>query len=471
MPRVELEDFEAIFRNDPNAKIIPCTSHLLNKTQIIECIDEVFISGSTMSFKARCGCGEINGNFFISENASVVCPKCGKAVTNTTVNELTYDLWIPLPTFAPPILQPIAYLVLKNWLGTLKGNSILSTLLGGEGELPDELLSWYTPGWQEFYDKFDKVVDYYLNEYKPLQRSTTAHRSENIAEFVAKYRDRLFITKIPILNSTLHLMTSNGDLRYQDMSAKQVIEMIKNVSVAEYQYAHSIKPPNFVNATLADIYEIYLEYITTVMRYRLVGKPSKRGFLRQIGAGFRSHWSFRGIITPLSGVHEADNLHVPWKIAMVCLKYEILNLLINRRGMSLAAALRKHGNAELCYDRDIADICEVLIDECPYKGLPVILNRNPSMQLGALQLLFVTKVLNVHTIGISPMIIEAPNADHDGDELNGVFIKEMDAVPAFMAIHPMQTMFDINTPGISSTVSIPAPIQMLYQNWLNADAV
>jgi hypothetical protein len=405
MPRMELVDFEEIFHNDAHAKVIPCTEGLTSNTQVAQYIKDAFTDGSHMSFKASCDCGKVTGNFFIGTR----CSECNSEVKSKFIDDLSYNLWIPLPSFAPPILQPIAYNVIKRWLGTVNGCSVLSTLLGGDGELPEDLLKWYKPGWHGFHNDFDRVMQYFLTEYKPLQRASSAARNENIPEFLTKYRTVLFTTKIPILNSTLHLMTRNGDLHYLDPSAKQIVELIKNVSVAEYQYSHGVKPENYINDSLADIYEIYQDYIMKVLRLRLVGSPAKRGFIRQVAAGFRSSWSFRGVITPICELHDGDELHIPWKIAVVCLKIEILNLLMSRQGLTLDAALRKQGNAELQYDKDIADILEVLIAECPYKGLPVLFDRNPSMQLGAIQLLFVTKVLpDSNSIGLSPLILTAP---------------------------------------------------------------
>jgi len=323
--------------------------------------------------------------------------------------DLSYNLWLELCSFAPPVLQPTAYRVIKTWLGTTAGEPVLHTLLGGDGELPAGLAEWYKPGWQEFYDNFDKVMNFYLHEYKPYQRASSRNRSAGMEQFIATYRDILFVTKFPILNATLHLMTSNGDLHYLDPTAKLIVELIVNISVAEYQYHHGVAGEDFINQALFEIYSGYEEYTTKVLKLRLVGNPAKRGYIRQVSAGFRSHWSFRGIVTPIREDHEGDELHIPWRIGVICLKLEILNLLMSRAGLSLDQALRKHTNATICYDQDVADIMEILIAECEYKGLPVLFNRNPSMRLGAIQLLFVTKVLpESNAIGISPMVLSAP---------------------------------------------------------------
>jgi hypothetical protein len=54
----------------------------------------------------------------------------------------------------------------------------------------------------------------------------------------------------------------------------------------------------------------------------------------------------------------------------------------------------------------------------------------------------------------------------DGDQMTGVFIKEMGAVPTFMNVHPTSTMFDNSRPGIGSHISLSDQSIMAMQSWL-----
>lgn len=73
----------------------------------------------------------------------------------------------------------------------------------------------------------------------------------------------------------------------------------------------------------------------------------------------------------------ADEIYVPWKMAVNALKLEIINLLVNRYGYTHVQAIDKQMQSLAKYDPIIDDIMKKLIAECSYKGLTVILGRNP----------------------------------------------------------------------------------------------
>jgi len=200
-------------------------------------------------------------------------------------------------------------------------------------------------------------------------------------------------------------------LTYLDNPSKFVIDLIVNLNVAKYQFDRGIKALSsiFVDKKMYEVYQTYQMYIDAVLRVKISGK---RGFVRKNIMAFRSHFSCRAVIVPITESHMGDELHLPWSIGIECMKLEILNLLINRKGMTLPDAYNKIWVAEYQHDDDIAEILATLIKECPYKGLPILFNRNPSLRLGNIQLLFVTKFKGAgdFTIGFSPTVLAAPNA-------------------------------------------------------------
>jgi hypothetical protein len=101
-----------------------------------------------------------------------------------------------------------------------------------------------------------------------------------------------------------------------------------------------------------------------------------------------------------------------------------MNILINRKGYEVIDALAKVTKALVIYDPDIDEIFKILIEEAAYvdengqqvnlSGLPVLLQRNPSLVHQSIQLVFVTKVkrdITDTTIAISSAIVKGPNAD------------------------------------------------------------
>ena len=117
---------------------------------------------------------------------------------------------------------------------------------------------------------------------------------------------------------------------------------------------------------------------------------------------------------PLSGAHECDEIHLPWSSAVNLLRPHIRGRLMRKYGMSLGQAATRHRRALSCHDALIETIMNDLIAECPYKGLPCLFNRNPSIRTGSTQLLFITKIkqdVDDKTIEFSVLVATGPNAD------------------------------------------------------------
>ena len=97
------------------------------------------------------------------------------------------------------------------------------------------------------------------------------------------------------------------------------------------------------------------------------------------------------------------------------------------------------------------------------------MGRNPSLRLGAIFLLFATKVKTEFedtTVSISPLISVGPNFDFDGDAMHLLFIKEMDMVPQLMKIHPMSVLLASADALISPDVQITTQAAIAVNSWL-----
>lgn len=464
---IRLLNLDELYHQHPG-EILPVREKLTKKSLVQKYIADMFLSEYNVSFRASCGCGKLQGNFY----EGIECPNCKEKASCNLSHEMSYRVWIRMPVFAPPVLNPRAYSILDQQLGKYNNESLLRQLLGnGEKELPPEIAEWYSPGWRNFYEQFDMLFDFILNKWKIFQRSSNRKRAQRLREFIQENRDGMFATLLPVLNSSLHLITHSGELKHVDQTADHIIQCIVDISIAQHRWDTMIKDEKFVNKTMDVIYQSYLAYANSIVDVKLVNKEKpKKGFVRRQMVGSRCHFSCRAVVIPITEPHMGDEVHMPWRISVECMKLEIMNVLINRKGMDLYDAQVKVMDAVQQYDPEIHDILRTLIYECPYKGLPILLNRNPSLILGAIQLFYVTKILpDDNVIGLSPLTINAPNGDFDGDQFNGVFIKEMDAVKAYENIHPMQTMTSEHEPGIDDTVSLIDQSETVLQAWLMDD--
>jgi hypothetical protein len=95
----------------------------------------------------------------------------------------------------------------------------------------------------------------------------------------------------------------------------------------------------------------------------------------------RSEFSFRAVIVSITDQHDYECVKVPWPIAVTFLEYHITNKLI-KRGMS-PNAIKEHLYTHAHrYSALLAEVMDELIKESPYKGIPIILGRNPSLKRG-----------------------------------------------------------------------------------------
>ena len=144
---------------------------------------------------------------------------------------------------------------------------------------------------------------------------------------------------------------------------------------------------------------------------------SKSALIRHHNLGTRCHWSYRTVCTPITGPHEADELYLPYKLMVNALKLHILNVLVHRKRYTISEALIKHLRALVVFDQEVYDIMTQLIAECPWKGLPTLLGRNPTLKMFAIQLLFITRIkMDIYdeTLSLSPLILSNSNIDFDG---------------------------------------------------------
>lgn len=469
---LELIDYDKLFFSDPDAQLIPCgESSTISKSMTKEHIQSLFQDGTKdLNFIASCECGALIGNFY----EGITCKQCQSVVKTNFAEQIKFRAWLEIPEFAPPILHPVFYVVLDRWLGLSGGVSILSTLLNVDEPLPTPLLhSGLGRGYTYFYNNFDDIINYFLTTYPPLKTSATRHRAVGIAEFVLRYRHIAFIRHIPVLNQSLHLLTASGTMMYSDDCIASILTAKIEIGSMIYMFHNGITSAKFIDQRMHKIYTAFVTYTKTIGSIKLNGKE---GYIRKMVLGARLHCSARAVIVPITELHHYDELHIPWRVGVTLLQLEIINVLMNRRGLTMPDALARQSAALDKYDPEIDDILRILIRECQeetgYKGLPFVLGRNPTLRLCAIQLLFVTKVTQTDTLGISPLIVTSPNADFDGDCLYCSHIKEMDQVPILFNIHPSIAALGGRVPGISSDICITKQAAINLNCWLNdADAL
>jgi hypothetical protein len=468
---IQIVNYDQLFRDDPDAYVIECGADtILMKDQMTQHKLLFFQDGSKdLTNISSCDCGHLTGNYM----AGCECPICHTICKTNFAEELKFRAWLEIPDFLPPVLHPAIYLVLDNWLGSFSKSSgrIMDILLNTELPLPEEYQGILGQGFWFFYNNFDNIINFFATQYKKLTTPEYRRKTVYVLQFLEKYKDRRFLRHMPSLNSSLHLSTQSGSITYSDNVVKYIIQAKIELHQLIYVHFNATCADNYVDKRMYTMYHAFLEYSTAILNEKLLKKP---GFIRKHLLGARLYCSARAVIVPLFDIHDYDEIHIPWLMAVQVLKLEIINVLMNRMHKTEPEALAIHRRALAMFDPLVYDIMNTLVKECPFKGLPVLMGRNPSLRLGAIFLLYATKIKPEYedaTVGISSLISSAPNFDFDGDAMHLLFVKEMGEVPKYEHIHPSNTMVASSDAMISSDVQITDQAALAINRWLLADMI
>lgn len=413
---LHIQNLQKLFDESVGARIIN-SSDMTDPHVMENFIKNLFYEiDSDIGFIATCECGEYRGNHYEGS----VCPYCSTVVSSQFATSLSNVNWIGIPEKMPEVLHPVFYTILKEWIGkirSVKGNRtnkvpVIQAILNPDDPLPSDIRSCVRQqGFTYFRKHFDETMDFFFNVYKPTKLSDLTPHVKYIYQ---TYRNQLFTDKLPILHPTLHPLAREGKIKSVDPTAGDILNAIVDLSISGFSARRCITTSTYIDKSLWKIYSKYIDYTENIIVKKLGDKYAQ---LRRHNTGSRVHFSLRSVIVPIVDRHMGDEIHLPWSIVVNGLKYEIINVLTRRQNYSYTAAIAKHQKSLVAFDQDIYDILDVLMKECPYKGFPVTLGRNPTLSHGAIQLLFNTKVKkNIFdkTIALSPRICSAPNADFDG---------------------------------------------------------
>ena len=512
-------DFDELFTVTPNKTVF--NELMINRSseEIINILCD--ISNDKTDTVATCECGYLMGNYY----EGILCRKCNTVAKNDLFGEIRNDSWLEVPHPIHAVLNPQAFRVLSKWIGSVKKIPILNSIIdmqGGSNPIPD------TPffsgmGFNWLYENFDTFMGFFLANHPSKSKRATA---KEIEMFLAVSGRAIWCTKLPILSKLIQPITRKSNtVRYADADIRFLIKAIfsiKSILLAEKLMKFSA---DHVDRNFYTVYNEFLNYYSNILTEKLPRKPS---ILRKHVFGSRFHCTCRSVATPITDPHNSDEVYFPWKLGVVVFKYHILSVLVNKRGMSVLNAFNRIMTAINVYDHELDLIMQGLIHDCPFAGLPILLNRNPSLQIGSIQLMFVTKIkpalkssqyseligansvnnnqpncilvddesdselgasydffthcepdvpnqnaqliryVEDGAIAVSPTIVKGPNLDFDGDECNILPIFEMNEVAKFDRLRPYHRTISSEKLGMEGgDVMLSNQQFCILSSWLN----
>lgn len=448
--KIGLINYEEMFANSPNARIIN-SNFLVSPTMSKDFTEAIMQNASTeVEFVPTCQCGEISGQAMNGQ----ICPKCGTVCSTEFIDALEHKNWLSFPEELgiPKIMHPRIYTCLRRYTTYGRKNSIIDIILDPTRDVPPELEPIITGrGFQWLHDNFESVMLFLFNTFPKTAKKP--HR--DIELLLERYKDCIWTSKYPILDSSLHPVKKvTGTLSYGDAQSKSAFDAVINLSTLTFKSHVTTVSQKSRMRSLYNIYQDIIKYDTDLIEKKL---SQKQGLMRKHCGGARMHNSARSVIIPHTRPMPMDEVLLPWAMVVNEYQLEIMNVLVNRKDIPFTEAHELIEKAKTTYSPMIHDIIRTLIKEAKHGRIALLLGRNPTLKLFSIMEEYFVDVKTDpkdQTISICATIIKNANMDFDGDEIYVLFIRENDMIEDLSTIHPMLSVLDTSSPGFSSAVGL-----------------
>lgn len=365
-------------------------------------------SSDLLSNLPSCECGEIVGE----HNVGVKCKNCNTRVESSLEQELEPMVWMRAPNGVADLINPLMWTMLQDKF-TRSGFEIIRWLCDtgykSQSRTPaimEAVQALNIPrGYNNFVNNFDAIIEalFSLKEFRPRKGTV-----DQLQLLIKEQRDAIFSRYLPLPNRSLLVIEETNVGTYVDPIITGAVDAIRTmVSIDSSLSSHSVRvKENRTIKTLAQLAEFYDGlYRTTLAR--------KEGIFRKHVFGTRSHFSFRAVISSLTNNHAYDEIHIPWGIGVSLFRLHLMNKLIRRNYTpnQALAFLNEHAQK---YHPMLDELFQLLINEAPGGKIPCVFQRNPSLERGSAQAMFITKVKNdpaIPTVSLSILSVKAYNAD------------------------------------------------------------
>lgn len=335
---------------------------------------------SPFADRYSCECGFLKARI----NHGIECPMC-----HTKVKYVDDDFkmfgWIVLKD-PYHIIHPKFYDSLDYIFGESKFNEERKKMKGGrrlknilkyspevdqhgfvqECSFKPDKEPFYGIGMMEFYERFDEILNYYY---------TLNPKKKDYYDEIMENRDLIFCHSIPVF--TTHLRPADirdGYMYFEPTNG--IYNMInKHVHMINNDKRKMNQDIKVKNSELYEVQMKYMELVDEIMNI-LTGK---RGQLRSLIGG-RYNYSCRAVIRQ-DATLRVDQVKLPYVTLVKMLQQQIINILVRNYNISPSEAYDKWYRSIAKKDDRIAEIINNLIHATP-DGLPVLINRNPTINYG-----------------------------------------------------------------------------------------
>lgn len=325
-----------------------------------------------------CQCGNLKG----ATNNGLTCEKC-QTICKFVDDEFDKFGWIEIDK-EYGIINPDMYKVLESFFGKSKrskpkSKDIKSTVLVnmidwdkeidkdgntiGYKNVPGE--PFYGIGMIEFKERFDEIFEYYYAKNK----------KHEVYEDIMRDRDKLFINSIPVFTTLLRPTDLNSDTLYYEQINGHYRMMATTAANINKNKRKIDRTSHMKNMQLFRFQMKYIALYDEIVEIL----NGKKGELRNLVSG-RFNYSSRSVIKQNPDLR-IDQVELPYAELVITESQRIINILHRTLNISYQEAYDKWYTAIGTVDPTIVNILWDIIHSTK-EGIPVIINRNPTIAFG-----------------------------------------------------------------------------------------
>ena len=346
----------------------------------------------------KCQCGYLTNK--INENC--ICPVCGTKVKDVGDN-FEYTAWIVLKDkyyIHMAYFESIKFFIGKDFDKIINPKRVVDED-GNEHEADKPANQpFYGIGMMKFKDKFDEIMNFYLKKSphkQPYYDDIMSHRSD------------IFAQSIPVFTTLLRPFSINQQtFSHEDTNAtynmiNKLVSEINSQSKYKIQRRQTVPKDKLLYDLQMKVKELYDKVIKIL--------SGKRGAIRTLFGG-RCNFSGRSVIVANPDLR-IDEVTLPYTSLLVLLQQLIINVLNKSYGMSYNDAYRYWHQSYIQKNDTMVNIINNIIKESDSngRGLPVIINRNPTIQYGSILQMFCIGMTDTYTMAVPLQILPLLAAD------------------------------------------------------------
>ena len=357
----------------------------------------------------KCECGRTTQKI----NDGVKCKHCGEPVKRVD-NNFDYTGWIvlndPYVIIHPGMYKSIEFIIGKETLHNILNMEKPKDQDGHEKKdfVPPADEPYYNIGMMEFYEKFDEILEYYINKKKTKQ---------SYYEDIMRDRRSVFTHSIPVFTTLLRpYELDTKAFYYEDTNSLYIMINKLKTSIND----ESLKIFRKKKPKLQYLYDLQVKFneLYTSIEAILSGK---KGALRSLIGG-RYNFTSRNVIVPDPSLR-IDEVSLPYAALVELCQQTIINVLHKAYSMSYSDAYDFWYKSTIVENSTVRDIILSLIKNHKNgRGIPVLINRNPTISYGSIFQMHCVKMTSGYFMGTPLQILKSMGADYDGDCLNVMMI-------------------------------------------------